>query len=426
VPNPENPGLVALQNNSPILSSNVLDFLQDTGTSINSSKPHAFVNWILLDNQYNYVAASSGFSQVGNDQELHITTLTNLPVTSSGYLYIYTSNETPNVDVFFDNLQVTHTRGPLMEENHYYPFGLTMAGISDKALETYYTDNRYRYNGKELQHQEFSDGTGLEEYDYSARMQDPQLGRFTTIDPLSGLSRKWSPYCYVEDNPVRFIDPDGRYTFDGPTQLASLVINPKGVVVQINQDGDPGVYMLAALNGPRCLVGYMDPSQKYTIGGQYHYYAKKDYYEKYSFTPIFWGLINVPDPKDPNPNQNNDISAGRDAMVGVTLMVLLDMDLPEGAGAGAGGTELISAQMGRIIGWGEGPTAEAVAQTKAVTESLTSEQIQLWAKQGLTKEWIQKQFALYAKAIAKGEDKLKNINLEPRKELMEKILSLWK
>lgn len=92
------------------------------------TKPHAFLNWVLFDNQVNYVEASSGFLQVGADGVLTPMTLMNLPVTSSGYLYIYTRNATPNVAVFFDNLQVTHVRGPMLEEDHYYPFGLTMAG----------------------------------------------------------------------------------------------------------------------------------------------------------------------------------------------------------------------------------------------------------------------------------------------------------
>ena len=98
----------------------------------------------------------------------------------------------------------------MLEENHYYPFGLAMAGICDKALKLNYPENKYRYNGgTELQNKEFSDGSGLELYDANARMYDPQIGRFGGIDAMSDQTRCLSPYQFAYNDPTLFNDPGG-------------------------------------------------------------------------------------------------------------------------------------------------------------------------------------------------------------------------
>ncbi|NII28882.1 hypothetical protein HB364_27640 [Pseudoflavitalea sp. X16] len=185
---------------SPLLGA--LNSFRNEENATPSNKPKAYLNWILLDEQLQYVSASSGADLIKDTGNIYALTSGGLvTMTRNGFLYIYVSNETQNRDVFFDNLSVQHYTGPITEETHYYPFGLTMAGISSKALKPSYVENDKKYNGIE-----FEGDMGLEVYDAQLRELDPQMGRWWQIDPKTENMEMWSPYASNYDNPIRYSD----------------------------------------------------------------------------------------------------------------------------------------------------------------------------------------------------------------------------
>lgn len=206
---------IELQGQTGLVSA--LDDFLDNEIDSTSVDPKAFLSWILLDERFNFVEAGSGFELIGgNGRDLDVVNLTDIPINKSGYLFIYTSNASL-IDVYVDNLQVTHIRGPLVQDQAYSPWGLELYGLSSNALGFGNPGSqKSKYNGKEEQRKEFGDGSGLEWLDYGARMYDNQIGRWHVIDPLSDQMRRHSPYNYCFDNPIIFVDPDGMAADYGP------------------------------------------------------------------------------------------------------------------------------------------------------------------------------------------------------------------
>jgi len=96
------------------------------------------------------------------------------------------------------NRILANNNGAVQQATHYYPYG----GIHH--FSTNQGTQKYKYNGKELDLMH-----GLNLYDYGARLYDPLVGKFTSMDPLCEKYYDVSPYAYCAGNPVNRIDPNG-------------------------------------------------------------------------------------------------------------------------------------------------------------------------------------------------------------------------
>lgn len=197
------PGIqTELGNSVPFASLAEPDVNNATGTN-----PKAYLTVMFFDEQFNYVGTGSEevrVSQSGDGAAPLV--LADIKAPQNGYAYVYISNESPQT-VYFDNLQVALNRGHLIEDDGYYPYGLQIAGISDEKLGDPHEGmliNNYLYNDKEL----FEQG-GLDWYNYGFRNYDPQIARFTQLDPLTDEFATLTPYQYASDEPIGNVDIDG-------------------------------------------------------------------------------------------------------------------------------------------------------------------------------------------------------------------------
>lgn len=204
--------------------------------------PKAYLNWVLLDEkQFKMIDGDAVPVPVINDAQKRLLQSrggNDIEMTQNGYLYVFVSNESQG-NVYFDDIRVEHIRGAMLEETHYYPFGLAMHGISSKAFGL--LENKHKFNGgAELENREFSDGSGLDLYATDFRKYDPQIGRFHQIDLLASVSHSQSPYAFVGNNPLGFVDPLGLDTVRSAAMPANM--NVGDVWVKPGENGAEWYY----------------------------------------------------------------------------------------------------------------------------------------------------------------------------------------
>ncbi len=176
------------------------------GGSGSESYPKAFVNLLVFDKNYNFLDIGwdqiNGGEQVGADPKAAHDYLTQeYTAREEGYIYVYVSNENSTlVEVYFDDVVVTHTKSNLIQGNEYYPFGMQTANSWTREAVT---GNNYLANG----------GTELNSttqvYDLNFRNYDPVLGRMFQVDPIAPKYASFTPYNYSLNDPVNLNDPMG-------------------------------------------------------------------------------------------------------------------------------------------------------------------------------------------------------------------------
>ncbi|MDQ7959666.1 RHS repeat-associated core domain-containing protein, partial [Flavobacterium lindanitolerans] len=201
--------------------------------------------------------------------------------TAYSYVYNYTDH-LGNIRLSYAQDPASPTELKILEENHYYPYGLKHTNYnSDLLVHREYRGTlgikdpgpieplvpvlpyNYKYNGKE-----FQDEMGLNMYDYGARNYDPAIGRWMNMDPLAEMSKRFSPYTYAYDNPVFFVDPDGMlavYDWDAHNS------GNKGVY----KDGDKEVSFSDAMAGYGLNQDGSEKDKAYEAKGNYESMIKQ-------------------------------------------------------------------------------------------------------------------------------------------------------
>jgi len=196
--------------------STMLSNLPEKNFQNNLAQPKSGLNFVLYNSRFDVVEENTGYLPV----EDHINAIQNLAtdkliMKEAGFIEIFVNNQA-KTPVYYDNMMVTHSGGNVVEVNAYYPYGMIIPSLSTPSISSEY--NAYKFQSKEeIKEME------LNWLNFVWRMYDPVIGRTTSPDPHAENYYSLSPYSMFVNNPIRFIDPDGRDFTDAMWDWASRV-----------------------------------------------------------------------------------------------------------------------------------------------------------------------------------------------------------
>ncbi len=180
-------------------------------------------------------------------------------IPQDGKIKVSLINETAQ-EAYFDELEIVISNKPttkIVQENNYYPFGLNMRGL-EKVGDP---NDLFQYNKKEK-----DEDTEL--LDYHARLQNPQTGRFEQVDPHAIKYSNISSFAYVVNNPMRFIDPNGKDIIGTDGKPVTYKINNGEVSWSKNASADVqriGNALLYTETGTKMLNHMIDSEVRITL-----------------------------------------------------------------------------------------------------------------------------------------------------------------
>lgn len=159
------------------------------------------------------------------------------PNNQGGYNYVYQyKDHLGNVRLTYSDSNGNGTiesDSEIIEENNFYPFGLQHKGYNNiVSANANSVAKNFKYNGKELE-----ESLELHLYEYGARMYNPAIARFTSIDPLTEDYISQSVYVYAANNPIFFQEKNG----ESPD---TIYVSESGEVIADIDDGSDAVYVV--------------------------------------------------------------------------------------------------------------------------------------------------------------------------------------